>query len=439
MLRNIFDLPKSFAADFRVLILGLLLLMVQTLEAQADTWFVERDGTGDFSTLQPAVDAAASGDTIRIGPGRYNELAEVSCISSTLEVRIFITQHELTIIGSGPEQTIIGPEVYLSEPPPQIGITAYQPCGSEIVTIKGIRFENLNVGVHSEYGDKLCIDNCSFVDNYLGILTDWHEVIVTNSTCIGGESSGGFISTYLGGAVESYILKNCISEGPINALDFYHVGGSASDIQIVTGCEFKFGSIGVVFQYGNPKIENCTFSQTRTGIRFDGGTGHVKNCIFSDVDFGVRDYSYGNGTIEVKGSVFSNIGEACFQYRSFTDGFIKDCILEKGSQYVVSYRPYSTKSDPGLDLSDLPRLDPAKRPQIDLPAPPEIDPSLTEEHHFDMTNNYWGTSDPDSIQAWIEDGEDHPGSPYFVDWFPFNSSVVSDTPQPLGSLKSLYR
>jgi len=41
--------------------------------ATAHTWRVERDGTGDFTDIQPAVEVAAPGDTIMIGPGRYNQ------------------------------------------------------------------------------------------------------------------------------------------------------------------------------------------------------------------------------------------------------------------------------------------------------------------------------------------------------------------------------
>jgi hypothetical protein len=37
--------------------------------AVAATITVERDGSGDFMVLQEALNAAADGDTIRLGPG----------------------------------------------------------------------------------------------------------------------------------------------------------------------------------------------------------------------------------------------------------------------------------------------------------------------------------------------------------------------------------
>src|SRR6056297_2632943 len=55
------------------ILLTLGALMVLASLAPAATWTVERDGTGDFTVIQEAVDVAADGDTIRIGPGRYDE------------------------------------------------------------------------------------------------------------------------------------------------------------------------------------------------------------------------------------------------------------------------------------------------------------------------------------------------------------------------------
>ena len=45
-------------------------LLGLALPVAARTWRVEKDGSGDFTVIQDAVDAAAAGDTIRIGPGR---------------------------------------------------------------------------------------------------------------------------------------------------------------------------------------------------------------------------------------------------------------------------------------------------------------------------------------------------------------------------------
>jgi hypothetical protein len=70
---------------------------------------VEKDGSGDYTIIQDAVDAAASGDTIRIGPGRFAENNPTPCTTYIPFVRIWVPQDVLTIIGAGPEETIIGP------------------------------------------------------------------------------------------------------------------------------------------------------------------------------------------------------------------------------------------------------------------------------------------------------------------------------------------
>jgi len=41
--------------------------------AHARTWLVEQDGSGEYTVIQDALDAAADGDSILIGPGFYQE------------------------------------------------------------------------------------------------------------------------------------------------------------------------------------------------------------------------------------------------------------------------------------------------------------------------------------------------------------------------------
>ena len=57
----------------RVLVCVAAVVLLCSSSAFAATITVERDGSGDFTTIQPALDAVASGDTIRIGPGDYTE------------------------------------------------------------------------------------------------------------------------------------------------------------------------------------------------------------------------------------------------------------------------------------------------------------------------------------------------------------------------------
>ncbi len=66
-------LPKfdsKLLVPMAALVLGLGLTVVST-PAAARTWLVRLDGSGDFTRIQEAVDAAEYGDTVRVGPGEY--------------------------------------------------------------------------------------------------------------------------------------------------------------------------------------------------------------------------------------------------------------------------------------------------------------------------------------------------------------------------------
>ena len=56
-------------------IIALILLAVEpslcASTSLATTWHVEKDGTGDFTIIQAAMNLCAPGDTVLVGPGRY--------------------------------------------------------------------------------------------------------------------------------------------------------------------------------------------------------------------------------------------------------------------------------------------------------------------------------------------------------------------------------
>ena len=52
----------------------IVLLLASTV--MAEDWTVEQDGSGDFESIQAAVDAASDGDSIFVGPGLWGADAE---------------------------------------------------------------------------------------------------------------------------------------------------------------------------------------------------------------------------------------------------------------------------------------------------------------------------------------------------------------------------
>ena len=75
----------------------------------AGTWRVELDGSGDFTVIQDAVDAAAPGDTILVGPGRFETMRPI-LFWEGYNATVALQKGGLVLQGSGTEQTIIGTE-----------------------------------------------------------------------------------------------------------------------------------------------------------------------------------------------------------------------------------------------------------------------------------------------------------------------------------------
>lgn len=81
-----------------------LSLVVFLCNAGAATWVVEKDGTGDFTTIQEAIDAASPGDLVLVGPGIYTDLHLDSYGAQTVvELKADITVRS----SDGPDQTIL--------------------------------------------------------------------------------------------------------------------------------------------------------------------------------------------------------------------------------------------------------------------------------------------------------------------------------------------
>ena len=91
----------------RSILFGIIVLSLFPYAAQARTWRVERDGSGDFVVIQDAVDAATSGDVIQLGPGRFDEWRPLS--GNPNSAVYVLVEKDLSFVGAGIGETIIGP------------------------------------------------------------------------------------------------------------------------------------------------------------------------------------------------------------------------------------------------------------------------------------------------------------------------------------------
>ena len=210
---------------------------------------------GTTRPSRPAVDAAASGDTILIGPGQYTEYENVQPEGWGSRYDIYVLCHvgDLTLIGSDPEEVVIGPEAPFPDLPGPVGIV--MEAGLE----GKLRLEGLTLGNHSD-----------------SVVTLWNRLEVVNCR-LTNMGNSGLTTDGLGGL----LVEDChfACEEMALAVAAY---GPASDF-VIRDSEFHLTDIS--FQDNTDiVVENCRFQGGRAGIQFHRSAGVVTNCEFTGFD-----------------------------------------------------------------------------------------------------------------------------------------------------------
>lgn len=362
--------------------------------AYAGSWRVEQDGSGDFLTLQPAVDVAASGDTIFIGPGLYQDFVTViNEAGYEIQVIAYLNDaRDLVFIGEGSELVSFGPDVY--SPNNESG----SPAGvySEIpstVEIAGIFFRNLhwpiaNIGAVYARG-------CAFTTG-----------------------SDGVYSMYGGGGID-----NCIFTNFDNAVFF-------ADCDTVT-------------------VENCTLNNSRI---YFGQTiyGEIRDCVVNGGGFG---YYYQSGGL-VAGNTINCADVPCLDCsyslvtvnnNSFTGGSAILYINGAGAEVEAwgnmfsnpEYWHFHMQAYGSLRAWNNDIYRETLGPQFFLKAYYYSNPS---DAYIDVRNNHWGLSSSESQLALrIWDGSDDPDLKIFVDYIPFSTEPLETKNETIGGFKSMFR
>ena len=236
-----------------------LAAMVTLKPAQAATIFINAEGTGDYSTIQAAVNAAATNDVIQLAPGTY---------TGTGNRRINISRN-LTVRGETSWADVII-DCQGSEADPQFAFSMVDETGGILqnLTIRNAWWSN---GAVAEAGwGHYIFDSCHFADNhaggeggvlfcYDGTEADFRNCVFTGNTaashgaCVTAESNAQVTMDGCsivrngspGGALRAtsdatYNLSNCLVawgfEGP--AVSTYY----APDFDI--SCSLIYGNRG---------------------------------------------------------------------------------------------------------------------------------------------------------------------------------------------------
>jgi len=397
--------------------IGLLLLVAALWPgaAESTTWRVEKDGTGDFTVIQEAVDAAASGDTILIGPGRYEEYSEYQNPATLWYICVLVHDlPELTLIGAGREATIIALEEGFDPGWATAGLAAWPN--------QRIRIESIGIG--------------SF---YRGIDVSGGDVQVRDCSLACEEGCDAAVWPQSAGDI---VISECRFDGPWS--EGVLVLGSGSADLLIEGCWFAGCDYGVAAQsLANPSVRviGCEFVDgVRVGISYSDGTGgEIRgNSVRGNSWAGISLIESGNvavtdNYVEISGGAPRGIA---FWLESHA-GYLVTCTgnvfrSDQRCVYVPYPRDFSVHGNHFLPLGDgvaVSTYIPGTTFPHDYPEPV----------HLDFTLNYWGTTDVEEIAAMIVDYHDYPEHEVVVDFEPMADGPVATEERSWSDIKALYR
>ena len=368
-----------------------LLLMGHGSWAGSRTITVERDGSGEYATIQPALDAAASGDTILIGPGVYSETNEYYLPGNGdwQDLIGYVPVPDISVIGAGEELTHL---VYSVGLHPIKRAFVYLDLGGKF-RVEGMSIEGFSNGIFIG-GSILSVNGCSFLRNSRGIF--WYS---------SGAGGGIFNSRFS-------------SDDPINSLGLF-LTGLGRDMEI-SDCIFDTNQLEVQ-GVTNSQFSRCEIFGSRVGIQIENsGEVILQDCSIHDIE-GVGISLVSNSSCTVLECEISG-GWDAVSVRSFGLFSALNSVLWGGTESVILLDYAQPISMRHCDL-----IKGSSEFTINYHTQPDYYPV-----RHDFRANYWGTTDPDQISAWIYDGHDNPNVHAEVLYTPFATGysdlVIALTP-----------
>jgi len=372
------------------------LLFVLAQPVLASTWLVEQDGTGQFSMLQDALDAAAPGDSILVGPGSYPEQRPflIDCCEE-VPASIGVAVSDLTIIGESRDSVILGPS--------DLGETLNTGIATRAAEVTGLRVENLTIQNVFEgtyyYLKQAQLNNLRFVGCVTGVYSLVSSEISIESCAFEDSPYPSSVAIDVRDGT-SLSVANCTISG-------FSIGVSAIDSEniSVSGSTITSEGYGINLYGSSARIFTSTISSmSEFGVRVAGGeSAEFSGCRISGDQSAMR--------MQEAGSVIS-------RYSTYFGG--STAALEFRDQRNADFRENNYVVGSGL-LVQLSGYHPAFGPE-----------------YIDMSLSYWGTTDPSGIEGLIWDGRDDHNLDGWVTYTPLSMSPVTTRVRSVSSLKSLF-
>lgn len=373
------------------------LLAVAASPGEAATLRVEQDGSAKFTVIQDAVDVAAVGDTILIGPGTYSESRPFTTDFLTEDAFVAVSVDSLLIRGTDRDSVTIGPSI-----PDRFGLGPWGIAMSREF-VSSIRIERVTV--------RNVVDGFHLFNEFQ--LTDVAAVDCRKGVLYFGGT---------GSAISRALTRSC--QNGIST------GSGVSDLTI-SECEFEGNTnLGIsINRTTDAVVADCVFTDDG-GVQFsDGSTGLISSCYVGGANTIV---SVGlNTNVVMNNCIIEQSGiNVSVKSRSHLSG--SGNVLRGGFVKTMAFAAGSTASFHGNHI-----LRNGNAPIV------ETDTYGVEPIQIDLTGNYWGTSSRDSIDAWTLDGEELHNPPLFENFSeilfePFESEPVATEKETVGSLKGRY-
>ena len=274
------------------------MLIALLATATASTLTVEADGSGDYTSITAAINAAGQGDEISIGAGTWYEALSLG-------------SKNLTLIGtSGVENVILDASGQLSAITTQDTATisdltirndggrGLTVSGSGTITVSGVIFDD--VGSDDEYGGAIQING--------------GEVELIESTIDGGSAASGMIYITNGSsliATDSTIKESTASYGA-----------------------------GIYISSGSATLDGCTLEQLYT--TGDGGAVYLQidtSLSATDTTFYANLTENGNGAAIYAYSASIEVTDSTFDLNystNYTDGYSGGAVYLSGGQMTAT-------------------------------------------------------------------------------------------------------
>ncbi|MEZ5064360.1 MAG: right-handed parallel beta-helix repeat-containing protein [bacterium] len=289
--------------------MGLLVLLQSATALKAATI----DVPDDFETVLAGLDAAATGDTVRVGPGLWQ--AQESRVvpwnggSQLLRSNGYL-KPGVTLIGAGSDLTVI--EALPEEPMMLHGILTLASSGAGVrvegVTLRGSGF--LFNGIMASASLSFELVDCAVEHCMFGVTSSFTNLIVRGCTFrdndaseAGGDPSGIY-STY-----GTWRIEDTLFVGNRNGVLFNSAGEIA--LTFIQRCRFQDNSGGslVLLRSQDPLvIEDCWFEGNEvinSAIHLSGCDGQVRRNVFYD-NVGPAFYTIGSTSEFVENTLWMN-------------------------------------------------------------------------------------------------------------------------------------